>query len=411
MLSPYRVLDLTDERGQLCGKILADLGADVIKIEPPGGDSARNFGPFARSAPHPEESLFWLAFNNNKRGITLNLETRDGAAIFKEMVKKAHFLVESFRPGYMNGLGLGYSELRKTNPGLVYTSITPFGSEGPYSHYKAPDLVSIAMGGLLFLTGDSDRPPVRISFPQTYFHASAHAALGSMIAHHHRQLSGTGQHVDVSAQQAWVWTLMQGRSYWDMNHIITYRQGSQWYRGGSRTTVSQTWQCKDGYVTYVFFSGKGPNISNKALAKWIDEEGMSNDFLRNFDWDSADMNTISQDAVNGIEDRWKNFFLAHTKQDLYEGAIKRRVWLFPLNNVKDIYDNAQLKFRNYWIDVEHPELKQSLKYPGIFYRSSLATGKISRRAPRLGEHNLEFFEGDMGYSRQQILILKQAGVI
>ena len=201
-LSPYRVLDLTDERGILCGKILADLGADVVQVEPPGGSAARNIGPFYHDEVPPEKSLFWWAYAANKRGITLNLHTADGAELLKGLVKDAHFLIESFPPGYLEGLGLSYEELRAISPGLVMVSITPFGQDGPYAGYKAPDIVGMAMGGLMYLTGDPDRAPVRVGFPQFHLHGSAAAAAGAMIAHTHRALTGEGQHVDVSCQQA-----------------------------------------------------------------------------------------------------------------------------------------------------------------------------------------------------------------
>ena len=152
MLAPYRVLDLTDDKGFYCGQLLGSLGADVIKIERPGGDPARNIGPFFHDIPDPEKSLFWLALNSNKRGITLNIEAANGKEIFKRLVKTADVVVESSAPGYMDKLGLGYSELEKINPGVVMTSITPFGQTGPYRDYKASDLVCWAMGGLLTRT-------------------------------------------------------------------------------------------------------------------------------------------------------------------------------------------------------------------------------------------------------------------
>jgi len=155
LLSPYRVLDLTDERGLLCGKILADLGADVIQVEPPGGSSARNLGPFYRDQVHPEKSLFWWAYAANKRGITLDPGTADGKRLLLRLVKDAHFVIESYPPGYLAGLGLSYQELAATNPSLVMVSITPFGQGGPYAHYKAPDLVGMALGGFMYLTGDA----------------------------------------------------------------------------------------------------------------------------------------------------------------------------------------------------------------------------------------------------------------
>ena len=161
LLSPYRVLDLTDEKGLLCGKLLADLGADVIKVEKPCGDSARNIGPFYHDIVSPETSLFWFAYNANKRSITLDFTTRDGKGIFERLVKTADFVVESFPPDYLAGLGLDYKDLARINPRIVMASITAFGHTGPYAHYKGSDIVVFAMGMLMSQTGDKDRPPLQ----------------------------------------------------------------------------------------------------------------------------------------------------------------------------------------------------------------------------------------------------------
>src|SRR3989338_8654583 len=182
MLSPYRVLDLTDEKGLLCGKLLGDLGADVIKVERPGGDPARKIGPFYHDEADPEKSLFWFAFNTSKRGITLDIESAAGQATFKKLVETADFVIESFPPGYLDKLGLGYSALEKVNPGVIMVSITPFGQTGPYKDYKAPDIVAWAMGGVMYPWGDADRPPVHISHhSQAYLHAAGQAVVGALI--------------------------------------------------------------------------------------------------------------------------------------------------------------------------------------------------------------------------------------
>ena len=180
LLSPYRVLDLTDEKGLLCGKILGDMGADVIKIERPGGDSARQLGPFYHDDPDPEKSLYWFAFNTNKRGITLNIESADGLDVFKRLVKSADFVVESFAPGHMDRLGIGYRDLEQINPGVILVSITPFGQSGPYVErlYKDTDMILWALGGMMAICGDPDRPPNQISFPHAYLHGGAEAAQG-----------------------------------------------------------------------------------------------------------------------------------------------------------------------------------------------------------------------------------------
>jgi crotonobetainyl-CoA:carnitine CoA-transferase CaiB-like acyl-CoA transferase len=202
MLSCYRVIDLTDEKGFLCGKILADLGADVIKIEKPGGDASRDKGPFYHNIPDPEKSLLWFAYNTSKRGITLNIETSDGKDIFKKLVKTADFVIESFVPGYMDEMGLGYSVLSKINQRIILVSISPFGQTGPFARLKASDMTVFAMGLLMSQSGDVDRPPVQVSFPQSFINASADAAVGAMVAHYYREMTGEGQQVDVSAMES-----------------------------------------------------------------------------------------------------------------------------------------------------------------------------------------------------------------
>ncbi len=213
-LRPYRVLDLSDEKGFLCGRMLGDLGADVIKVEPPGGDPSRLHGPFIRVEADSEKSLYWLAFNFNKRGVALNLETADGRELFKRMVEKADFLVETFRPGYLAGLGLGYESLKKLNSRLVMVSITPFGQTGPRAQWKADDIVAMAAGGYMAVTGDEDRPPLRVGVPQSYVLAGSQAAAGALLAHAMRQANGEGQHVDVSLQEAVASALNETMQFW-----------------------------------------------------------------------------------------------------------------------------------------------------------------------------------------------------
>ncbi|MDO8670564.1 MAG: CoA transferase, partial [Dehalococcoidia bacterium] len=169
-LSPYRVLELPGEASLLGGKIMADLGADVIKIEPPGGDASRSIGPFYHDETHPEKSLYWFALNTNKRSITLNLQSSEGRDLFRRLGRTADFVVESFSPGQMDKLGIGFSALHEMNPRLILASITPFGQTGPYAGYKGSDIVAWAMGGYMYLCGESERAPLRISLPpQAYF--------------------------------------------------------------------------------------------------------------------------------------------------------------------------------------------------------------------------------------------------
>ena len=191
-LGPYRVLDLTEGGFNWCGKVLADLGADVVKIEPPGGSPTRSAGPFVDGEPGPDRSLFWAAYCANKRGVTMDLESVAGREQLRQLARESDILIESFRPGFMGDRDLGFDDLADINPWLVYTSITPYGQTGPYVQHEAPDLVAWSMGGMQYICGDADRPPVRISAPQAELHAAAQAAAGTMAAFWHRQKSGEG---------------------------------------------------------------------------------------------------------------------------------------------------------------------------------------------------------------------------
>src|SRR5260370_39569007 len=198
MLSGYRVLDLTNERGLLCCQILGDLGADVIKVEPPGGSSARKLGPFYQDQPDPNRSLLWWAYNRNKRGITLDISSEAGAEIFRRLLAIADFVLESDRPGRLADSGFGYDAVARLNPRIVYVSISPFGQDGPKALYHDCDLILMAAGGPMVLTGDADRPPIYLSVPQAFLHASVEAAAGAIIAFHELPRSRSGQLVDVS---------------------------------------------------------------------------------------------------------------------------------------------------------------------------------------------------------------------
>ena len=207
MLGCYRVLDLTSEKGFLCGRALGDFGADVIKIERPGGEPGRNIGPFYRDIPDSEKSLYWYAFNANKRSITLDIETSDGREIFKRLVKSADVVIESFAPGYMDKIGLGYNVLSEINPGIILTSVSGFGQKGPYRDYNDRDLAVWALSGYMYITGEPDRPPLAPSYPHAHLIGAMNGAVGTMVALCHRRLTGKGQQVDASSHQGLVFAI------------------------------------------------------------------------------------------------------------------------------------------------------------------------------------------------------------
>ncbi len=416
LLGECRCLDLTNERGLLCGKMLAELGTDVIKIEPPGGDPARNIGPFYKDIPDPEKSLFWFALNTNKRSITLNIETADGQGIFKRLVKTADFVIESFDPGYMDSLGLGYAALEELNPGLVMTSITPFGQTGPYAHYKASDMILSAMGGFMYLNGYPDQPPVRISAPQAYFAGSIHGAMAALIAFYYRETTGDGQHVDVSIQEAVTHLLSIGPGEWESTKINARRAGPGLFHARPTppgpTMPRFHWPCKDGYVGFVLGGGvqRGLVHSTAALLEMMNKEGMGG-WLKDYDPNTFDGSTILQEERERMNEVFIAYFETKTRQELFDAAVEKEIVLCTLNTTKDIVESPQLAAREYFIKVEHPELGDTITYPGVSVKSSEVPPRVTHRAPLIGEHNQEIYEKELGFSNEELIILKQAGVI
>ena len=411
-LSPYRILDLTDELGFLCGKVLGDLGADVIKVERPGGDPARKIGPFFRNQSDPEKSLYWFGFNNNKRGITLNLESARGRELFARLVARADFLIESFIPGYLDRLDLGYAALSRINPRLVHTSITPFGQSGPYSRFRASDIEIMAMSGCMSLTGDPERAPLRITFPQSYQWTASYASVGTLVAHLHRQRTGEGQQVDVSAQACMLWAFSHAHTFWDLNRHLEKRAGS-FMTGRSITGAKMRvfWPCKDGYLNFIIYGGEAGRKTNQALVEWMDSKGMAPEFLKKKEWKSFNIAEVTQEEIDRMEEPISRFFQDVAKKEFFEEVIKREMLGYPVASVEEIFQDPQLEFRKFWQSIDHPELGTSILYPGGFAKFSEGPCKIWRRAPLIGEHNEEVYCGELGMKGEEVEKLKQEGAI
>ena len=385
MLHPYRVLDLTDEKGVFCGKLLADLGADVMMIEHPKGNSARGLGPFYKDGGDPEKSLFWFAYNTGKRGITIDIEKAHDREIFIKLVKTADVVIESFPPGHLEKQGLGYGDLEKINPNIILVSISPFGQTGPYKKYKGPDIVAWAMGGQTHPWGDSDRPPVRISHhSQSHLQAGADAAVGAMMALLHRKKTGQGQHVDVSIEEAVAHVSSYHTAIWDMMKVNLPR--GKGMRPNNPIKVRAMWPCKDGYVIWIYWGGLSVDW-NLPIVRWMIDEGMADDYIKNFDWATLDYDTAEQETVDRIEAPTAKFILSHTKAQLWEGALKYRAQLYPVATAPDLFDSIQLAHRGFWVNLEHPELDTSIPYPGPFAKTTHAEPRVTFRAPLIGEHN------------------------
>ncbi len=404
MLSGTRVLDTSEEPGFLAGKILAELGADVIKIEPPGGDAWGRRGPYLGDVEDPERSLGWLALNTSKRGITLDLDVEAGQDLFRRLAAGADVVLETFAPGRMAERGIGWEALRALNPRLVYCALTPFGQTGPYAGYRGRDLVVVAMGGNAFLTGDPDRPPVRCSLPTAYLHAGPEAATGIAMALWQREETGEGQLVDVSMQETQLSTLVTGPGMYAYSGELRDRSGAR--LGNTR----EIWKAKDGDVSFGLRGGAAriPNLI--ACVEWMAEEGMAPDWLRQYDWAGYNHNELEPDEIERLEAAFGAFFATKTRRELYEQALVRRIMLAPCNDAREISQQPQLRFRELFTRVDYAELGASLEHPDFFAKSSCCRIGLRSRAPRIGEHNAEVY-AELGLGARQLEALRGRGVI
>ena len=402
-LDDCTVLDLTEGGFNWCGKVLADFGADVIKVEPPGGSPTREVGPFVDGRPGPERSLFWAAYCVNKRSVVVDLTEPAELARFRRLADGADILIESFRPGHMRGLGLGYEDLSASNPGLVYTSVTPFGQTGPYSQYLASDMVTWSMGGMQYICGDADRPPVTVSAPQAELHAGGQAAVGTMAAYWHRQKTGQGQHVDVSMQTSVMWTLMNATPFPPLHGINLERHGA--FRSTGQSEFRQIFPCRDGHVTIL------TNPRTMApLTEWMAEEGAAPGWLLEIDWDgwrapNPEEEPERVEQFNEMKRLVEEFVATKTKDELYLRAIQDRMMIAPCNSVGDIARNVQLEARDFWPKIDYPALGRGLTHLGPFIKMSESPIIVSRPAPRVGEHSDEVLAGAKGPSQKSLGML------
>lgn len=398
MLSSLRVVDLTDHRGLLCGQILGDLGADVIHVEPPGGSPARRLGPFHGDVAHPDRSLYWWAFTRNQRSVTLDVAHPAGQEALARLLETADFLVDSAPPGTLAAAGLDPATVAATHPRLVHASITAFGQTGPKASWADADLVLLAAGGPLVLTGDADRPPVRLPVPQAWLHAAADAAVGAMIAHHARMRSGRGQHVDVSAQQS---VALATQSYilaaaFDAPEV---RRAAGGLTMGA-VSVRLLFPAKDGHVAITFLFGSAIGPFSRRLMEWIHDEGGCDAATRDKDWLRYSQLLLSGEEPLAEFERVKAlvaaFTAARTKAELLAAALARGLLIAPVSTLDEVLASPQLAAREYWQPLHHPELDTTVRYPGAFARFEASPLRWRRRPPLVGEHTDEVLGGELG---------------
>ncbi|HWH76931.1 MAG TPA: CoA transferase, partial [Candidatus Binatus sp.] len=381
-LTGYRVLDLGGPLSLHCTKLLADMGADVIKVEAPCGDESRRMPPFKDDAPHAEKSLYFLHFNTNKRGITLDVEKPDGRAILLELCKKADVVIETQRPSRAQELRLTYQDLSAVNPALIVASITPFGQNGPWKDYKANDMAGIALGNLLYLAGEPGEPPLQPPGEIAYGMASTYGAFGIAVALYHRLESGKGQHIDVSMHEC----AGHIAGYFIPNFGYTGDKPARASRKGEETDLYDPYKTKNGYARIFII----PIEQWRRLVEWMG----SPPSISGPEFEKMAYRRKHPEVVVGAI---AEFCARHTKEELYEQGQKRRIAVTPINTAGEFIEMEQTKARGLFVDMEHPVIGKYKQF-GVVPRLMETPGAIYRTAPLLGEHNQEVFIGDLGMS-------------
>ena len=413
MLSPYRVLDLSDERGLLAGQILADLGADVILVEPPRGSPARGIAPFAGDQPGADRSLFWWAYARNRRGVTCDIDTPAGQELIRRLAATADFVIESDTPGAMAARGLGYDDLRAINDQLIYVSISAFGQDGPKAAYEATDLTLMAAGGPLILAGDAGQEPVRVSVPQAWHHAAGEAASAALVALHARRAIGRGQQVDISAQQSVAAATMSTIVSHGIGAVETQRVAGGMVVGPFRGKL--IWRAADGHISLTFLFGSGIGPFSQRLMNWIYECGECEQADRDLDWIGLGALFLSGELPLSEWDRLLDvvgkFIERRSRAELFDEARSRGLLIVPVTTVDEVAESEQFEVREFWQTHQMPGWEQPVRFPGPFVRmTGGAPISYRRRAPTLGEHNAEVY-GELEIDAERLASLAAEGVI
>jgi len=380
-LAGIRVLEIADESGVYCGKLLADLGADVIKIEPPGGDPTRAFPPFIDDLPGADRSFFFQYMNTGKRSLVLDLDDPTACDRLRGLVACADLLVETLPPGELEARGLGWSLLRKTNPGLVMTSITGFGQTGPRRSFRSADLIAAALGGAMAVTGEPDDPPVTLAGEQCHITASTCAAASSLIALHHSRRTGVGQHVDISTLESTTSiSHICGVGKWLDDGIVPRRGGS----GLFASVPSGAYPCRDGLV-YLMVNRP---LHWQALAEWIHEVTGNREVLDPMFHGPSSSRLPYRELLDLFISELTGRFRV---EEIYREGQRRHIAMTPVHSAVAVAADRHLRARGFFVEVASAAGTR-LRLPGAPYRHARTPWRIARAAPRLGEHGEQGFE-------------------
>ena len=392
-LDGVKVLDLSqDIAGSFCARLLADYGADVLKLEPPGGAALRRMGPFFQDDPHPEKSLFFLVLNLNKKGATINLETVTGQAIFKELIEHVDVVVESYQPGYLASLGLGYDDLQQLNPSLVMTSITPFGQDGPYSQYQGEEIVSYAMGMIMSVSGIQGREPLKHGGFQAQYEGGLNGAAATAMALFYQGNTGEGQHVDVSVTECVASSMMATQT------MYPFMGGTQHRRRAQGGMFTHPMPCADGWI--IVQTGGGASWQD--ICDLFESPEMMDPRFSDPAQRPQNGAELDQIIVDAIKDR--------SKWDLFPKAAQARILFGVVQTPGELAECPQLASRDFFREVDHPVIGR-IKVPAVLFNFSVSPYQLRCPSPTLGQNNREIYVEGLGYSQEDFCRLRQLNAI
>ena len=394
-LEGVRVVDLSQGiAGPYCTRLLADLGAEVVKVEPPAGDYARSLGPFPDDVPDPDKAGLFIHLNGNKKSVTLDIEAQSGRVVLRKLLAKADVLVESYAAGHLASIGLGYDDLRSELPELVYCSVTPFGQSGPYRDFQGNSLAAMALSGLMYVTGDPDKEPLCTGGEPAEYFAALNAWIGILAALEHRAGTGAGQQIDVSMLESlgcadeynttmYSYLGAVRKRYYSRHHIPTY--------------PSEIFPCRDGYITVIGGATGFPLM----MAVLLERPELENDpmfqnlWLRTFQWRKFE------------EEILLPYLREHDWQELLTRAQELRMPFAPVMDARTLLENEHLRERGFFREVEQPEVGRvpAAAFPFQMSETPLRCG----RAPLLGEHTQDVLL-DLGYDKGDTVVLRERGV-
>ena len=396
LLSGMNILDLADQKASFASKLLADMGARVIKVEKPGGDPARKTPDSGQKSSSTQASLAFSYHNTSKASITLNLEHPRGRELFLRLVKRNDVVVETFPPGYLENQDLGFSCLSEVNPGVILASVTGYGQSGPQKKAKVCDLTAAASGGQMSVTGSPESYPLALFGQQSYLAASLFAAVGILIAFHRQRRTGIGEHIDISLQEAVIASTEHLVLQYFYHHLVPGRQGRLHWNH-----LFYIFPCRDGFIQMTLTE------QWETLVEWLDAEGRAED-LTDKKWHDNEYRLKHLGHIIEVLERWTK---THTTGELFKlGQLMQFPWA-PVQSPAQILDCPQLKARDYFQNIRHPDSARPLRYPKLPFKFSKPVSIPCRRAPAVGEANRRIYHEELGISEDELKKLAAQGII